>query len=229
MTVEVQYPGRASLMSALAEKVAEELQVALDAAGRATLAVPGGTTPAPFFEILRKAPLDWSKVIVLLTDERFVPESSDRSNTRLLKEALLRDKAAAASLVPFYQIADQPEDVLDHIRAGLDAALPIDVCVLGMGVDMHTASLFPGADLLEEALSMTAPIILPMRAPGAPEPRLTLTAPALLGARKIHVLITGEEKKHALALAMSDLDAIADAPVRLILRDGAEVTVHYAD
>ncbi|PCJ74597.1 MAG: 6-phosphogluconolactonase [Rhodobacteraceae bacterium] len=225
----LQYPDRETLMENIAEDVADQLSAAIDARGAATLAVPGGTTPAPFLELLSKADLDWSKVRVMLTDERFVPETSTRSNTRLLRETLLQNNAAAAQLVPFYKAADTPEEVLEDLIGAISAALPLDVCVLGMGADMHTASLFPEADRLAEGLDLDGTaVLLPMRAPGAAEPRLTLTAPVLRAARSIHILITGESKKTAFEAALIDGPAI-EAPIRVILDAPTQVDVHYAD
>lgn len=225
----LQYPDRQTLMENLAEDVAAQLRAAITARGRATLAVPGGATPRPFLELLSKEMLDWSRVSVMLTDERFVPETSGRSNTRLLRETLMQNEAAAATLIPFYMEADAPEDVLDKLAEGINAVLPLDVCVLGMGEDMHTASLFPGADRLTEGLDLnTAKTLLPMRAPNAPEPRLTLTAPVLRGAGYIHILITGEAKKTALEAALIE-GPVKDAPIRVILDAPTQVDVHYAD
>jgi 6-phosphogluconolactonase len=110
-------------------------------------------------------------VQVLLNDERWVPEDSPRSNTRLLRERLLVGRAAA-NLVALHLDAPEPEDRW----TGIAPHLPISVLLLGMGADMHTASLFPGADRLEEALAPGAPAVMALRAPGAPEPRITLTA-----------------------------------------------------
>ncbi|MEM7439025.1 MAG: 6-phosphogluconolactonase [Pseudomonadota bacterium] len=219
-----EYPDRTALFSGLATTVFDQLNTALGN-GPATLAVPGGTTPQPFFEQLRTMPLDWARVRVMLTDERFVPETSDRSNTRLLRETLLQDAAAASQYVPFYEPAPAPEDVLHLLTDRIQAALPLTVCVLGMGADMHTASLFPGADQLTQALSADAPPLLPMRAPGAAEPRLTLTLPVLQGAAHTHILITGAEKRAALDRAISETDT-KDAPVRGVL---SQATVHWAE
>jgi len=225
----LQYPDRETLMENIAEDVAEQLEAAISARGSATLAVPGGTTPAPFLALLSKVDLDWSKVRVMLTDERFVPETSERSNTRLLRETLLQNNAAAAQLVPFYREADTPEDVLDDLADAIKAALPLDVCVLGMGADMHTASLFPEADRLDEGLDLDGTaVLLPMRAPGAPEPRLTLTATVLRAARHIHILITGEDKKAAFEAALIEGPA-SEAPIRVVLDAPVQVDVHYAD
>ncbi|MCB6177309.1 6-phosphogluconolactonase [Rhodobacter sp. Har01] len=219
------YPDREMLHLSLANTIAGQLADYLRREGRATLSVPGGATPGPVFDILSGVDLDWPNVAVVLNDERWVPEDSPRSNTRLLRQRLLCGKAATARLIPLYQPgAAQPEDVLDALSQGLAPHLPISVLLLGMGFDMHTASLFPGADRLAEALSPQAPPLLPMRAEAAGEPRVTLTAPVLRGAINIHVLITGPEKRAAIERAASlPLD---QAPIRVIL-DQAEV--HWAE
>ncbi len=223
----MQYPDRAVLATDLAELVAGQLADAIEIFHKASLAVPGGTTPAAFLRALSEQDIAWEKVSVMLTDERFVAEDSPRSNTRLLKETLLQGKAAAATLVPLVAEGAAPEDVLDALMGKLNAALPLDVVVLGMGEDMHTASLFPGADKLAEALAEGAPTLLPMRAEGAGEPRLTLTAPVLRGAGAVHVLITGAAKLAALKRALLE-GPETEAPVRVVLaRDDTEI--HYAE
>jgi 6-phosphogluconolactonase len=212
------------LMLGLANVIAGQLADFLRRDGKATLSVPGGTTPGPIFDTLSGVDLDWANVAVVLNDERWVPESSDRSNTRLLRQRLIRGKAAQARLVPLYAPADQPEAMLAALEDGLRPYLPISVLLLGMGADMHTASLFPGADRLEEALSSSAPLLLPMRAEAAGEPRITLTAPVLRGAFHTHILITGPEKRAALERAQTLPPH--EAPVRAVL-DTA--TVHWAE
>ena len=192
--------------------------------GRASLSVPGGTTPGPIFDILSGVNLDWANVAVMLNDERWVGEDSPRSNTRLLKQRLLVNKAAAAQLIPLYAEASEPELMLKHLAEGIAPHLPLTVLLLGMGNDMHTASLFPGADLLAEALAANAPIVMALRAEAAGEPRITLTAPVLQEAQNIHILITGLEKRAAIEAA-AGLPAL-EAPVRVVL-DNA--TVHWAE
>jgi 6-phosphogluconolactonase len=218
------YPDREFLMLGLANTIAGQLADFLRREGKATLSVPGGTTPGPIFDTLSGVDLDWANVAVVLNDERWVPESSERSNTRLVRERLMRGRAAQARLVPLYAPADRPEEMLAALEDGLRPHLPISVLLLGMGADMHTASLFPGADRLEEALSASAPLLLPMRAEAAGEPRITLTAPVLRGAFNIHILITGDEKRAALERAMTLTPS--EAPVRAVL-DNA--TVHWAE
>lgn len=218
------YPDREMLMLGLANILAGQLADFLRRDGKATLSVPGGTTPGPIFDTLSGVDLDWANVAVVLNDERWVPESSERSNTRLLRDRLIRGRAAQARLVPLYAPAEDPEEALAALEDGLRPYLPISVLLLGMGADMHTASLFPGADRLEEALSSSAPILLPMRAEAAGEARITLTAPTLREAFNIHLLITGTEKREALDRAMTLTPM--EAPVRAVL-DNA--TVHWAE
>lgn len=220
----VEYPDADFLFLRLADRIAGELADFLRREGRASFCVPGGTTPGPIFDTLSGVDLDWANVSVFLNDERWVGEDSPRSNTRLLRERLLRDKAAAASLIPLYAPADQPEDRLEALAEGLRPHLPISVLLLGMGADMHTASLFPGADRLAEALAPDAPILMALRAEAAGEPRITLTAPVLRQAFRIHILIRGAEKRAALERAMTL--SPEEAPVRVVLD---HATVHWAE
>ena len=215
------YPDRGTLMRDLAELVADQLRAAHASNDRATLAVPGGTTPGPFLEALSEADLAWGDVRVMPTDERMVSETSPRSNARLIRETLLRGPAAAARFVDLY------EPILGARTSRVAAALPIDVLVLGMGADMHTASLFPGAPELAAALSPDAPALVEIHPPNQPEARLTLTAPVIRGASVIHVLITGEDKLAAIERAVAG-GPLAEAPVRVALTAPCPVTVHYA-
>lgn len=215
------YPDRGTLARSLAELVADQLRAALAGKGRATLAVPGGTTPAPFLEALSEADLDWSEVTVLPTDERMVPESSHRSNARLIRETLLVNAAAEASFVALH------EPLLGSLAERVEAVMPIDVTVLGMGEDMHAASLFPDAPELSAALAEDAPDVLEVRPASQAEARLTLTAQALRRSGVIHILITGPGKLAALEAALLD-GPVAEAPVRAVLSAPCPVTVHYA-
>lgn len=219
----IEYPDREVMFLDLANKIAGQLRTALDTEGRASFCVPGGTTPGPVFDTLSAVSLDWERVDVLLNDERWVPESSERSNTALLKRRLLTGKAANAHLVPLYRDVPTPEEGLADFMPAIESTLPLNVLLLGMGADMHTASLFPGADQLELGLSDAAPTLLAMRAPGAPEPRITLSAKALKTAISTHILITGAEKREALERSQK-LNEM-QAPVSAFL---SQATVHWA-
>lgn len=219
-----EYQDRDMLALDLANQIAGELGAALRQGGRVLFAVPGGTSPGPIFDVLSDVALDWSRVDVVLTDERWVPEDDPRSNTALVRKRLLTGKAAAASLLPLRADSDTPEEALDALSAGLKGHLPISVLLLGMGDDMHTASLFPGADRLADALASDAPVLMPMRAPGVPEPRITLTAPVLGGAMATHLLIFGPAKRAALQQA--ERLTPEEAPVSVVLD---QATVHWCD
>ncbi len=222
-----EYETRDDLMDALADRVATELEAAIAARGSAALALPGGTTPAPFLQALSEIDLDWAKVNVMLGDERFVAENSERSNTRLLKENLFRNEAARANFVPLITSLESPEASIAGASQAVNALMPIDVLVVGMGEDMHTASLFPDSPNLADALSADAPNLVVIHAENAGEPRISLSANALRAARNKHVLIVGEGKKLALEKAMAATSEEI-APIRTVLVSDAPATVHYA-
>ena len=217
------YPDRDMMFLDVADQLASELSGFLRNQDRVTFCVPGGSTPGPVFDVLCDLDLDWARVSVVLSDERWVDEGSVRSNTRLVRQRLLRGRASAATLVPLYAAGLRPEDRLAELTAGLLPHLPLSLLLLGMGDDMHIASLFPGADQLVGALAADAPPLMAMRAPGAPEPRVTLTAPVLAGAMSTHLLLTGADKRAALDRAQH-LDP-SHAPVRCVL---GHACVHWA-
>jgi 6-phosphogluconolactonase len=223
MTLE-EYPDREFLFLALADRIAGELSDFARRAGRAALAVPGGTTPGPVFDTLSGTGIDWGAVTVMLTDERCVPEGDARSNAGLVRRRLLRGAAAPAAFVPFWRDGLTPEDAAAAAGEAVAPHLPLSVALLGMGEDGHIASLFPGGDTLDAALAPGAPPVMAMRAPGTPEARLTLTAPVLAGAMAVHILILGQAKRDALDAARAR--PLAEAPVRAVL-DVA--TVHWAE
>ena len=212
----------------LAKMVAQELDDAIKKRRKATLAVPGGTTPGPFLTQLSLEDIDWSRITVTLTDERWVPATSERSNFALLQDKLGRNKARKAQFFPLYQDAQTPEEAYGDIESALSPYLPIDVCVVGMGEDMHTASLFPNAEGLDAALSEDSlRSLAPIRIANSGEMRLTLTAFAFNQARFHHVLIKGENKIRALEQAEQTL-SLRDAPIRLIFNQ-PHTTIHYTD
>jgi 6-phosphogluconolactonase len=209
------FEAREALAETLARDVADELARAIEAKGRATLAVSGGTTPKLFFEKLSVIDIPWGRVSVTLVDERQVPESSERSNARLVRDHLLQNKAAAARFVP---LVDNPD--AENIPA-------FDVAVLGMGNDGHTASFFPDGDTLAEAIDAeTRKRLIAITAPGAGEPRLTFTLPVLAQAGRLALHIEGAEKKQVLKQALAE-GPQEDMPVRAVLRGPAPVTLYW--
>ena len=218
------YLNAAEMMQSLAVQLADELSAALAQNGCATLAVPGGSTPGPLFDLLSQAELDWANVTVLLTDERWVPAYSPRSNSSLIKGRLLVNAAQDAGYVALFEPGCDPTAGAAILSDRVAPHLPIDVSVLGMGADMHTASLFPGAAELAWAQSAEAAAVVPMVPVGGDhEPRVTLSANALATAVCTHVLILGAEKKQALVRAQISLPA--EAPIAQFLPNA---TVHWS-
>ncbi|SPJ22400.1 6-phosphogluconolactonase [Palleronia abyssalis] len=216
----VEYADTEMMMMQLADKLASEISKSLAVHDHASLAVPGGSTPGPVFDTLSGANLHWDRVHVLLTDERMVPPDHERSNERLLHDRLLRDKAAAAQ---FIRLIPGAGVSMDDLTNRIAPELPLSILLLGMGSDMHCASLFPGSPQLADALSSKAPPVMQVDAPEGLEPRVTLTGPVLRGALSTHVVITGDEKRAAIEKAARLKPE--DAPIALVLGDA---TVHWA-
>lgn len=216
------------LAHALAGKVAAQLREAISARGNASLAVSGGTTPAKFFQALSNEKLDWSRVTVTLVDERFVEPSSPRSNQKLVEENLLRGPATAARFVPLYRSEPDAPDAIRKAAADLEKLpWPLDVVVLGMGTDGHTASFFPDAANLPDLLDPQSPDILKMvSAPSAGETRITLALPPIVSARSIVLHIEGASKREVLEVALAGRSA---PPVRAVFdHAGTPVEIFWA-
>jgi 6-phosphogluconolactonase len=214
----------------LAAQIATALRSALAARATALMAVPGGRTPAALFRALRGAALDWDRVRVTLTDERWVAHDDPASNAALVRRELLADAAAHAVFVPLYNAAPTAaEGAASSWRAIAGTGLPFDAVVLGMGEDGHFASLFPESPGIVQALDpAAAPGCVAMRAPSAPAERLSLNLAALAGTRQLNLLVTGAGKLSLLeSVAASPRGSAWPVAALLALRD-PEVEVLWA-
>ncbi|HCZ48820.1 MAG TPA: 6-phosphogluconolactonase [Gammaproteobacteria bacterium] len=219
---------------ALATAVAAQLDTALKARPRASLVVSGGRSPIGFFHALREMPLDWARVRVSLADERWLPPQHPDSNAHLVAEHLLQGAAAAAQFVPLWDGAPSPAPAIAERQQALGVLpRPFDAVVLGMGEDGHTASLFPGADTLEEALC--PPEERPCQwvsPPAAEHDRLTLTLPRLLATEHLILFFRGAEKRalYQRVLAEPDQPAVRlRYPVANVLfQQGTPVAVFWS-
>ena len=219
----IEHPDREALTLALAQDIADALGMALNTRDRAVLCLPGGSTPVPAFKALAAARLDWARVSVVPGDERWVPADHPRSNARLIRRNLIDEGASAAELVGLHDDMLDPVEGAAAAAARVGALLPLSVLLLGMGEDMHTASLFPGAAGLAAAMDSAAPAVVPITAPDG-EPRVTLSAAALLTAPEAFLMITGPDKRAALDRAATLTPE--EAPIRAFWKG---LIVHYAD
>ncbi|WP_374659752.1 6-phosphogluconolactonase [Phenylobacterium sp.] len=218
------YATSADLAQAAAQAVIAALKSALAERGAASLVGTGGRSPAPVYDLLAQArDVDWARVGVTLSDDRFVPISSPDSNERLVRERLLTDAAAKAVFTPISTAAENVEAAAEKVEVGVRALAPYDVMLLGMGEDGHVASLIPGSPVLDLGMDPAGTrfcLGIPAGVGSPPIARVTMTMPALLQARLILVLISGEKKKHIVeggsGLPVHALLDQAKAPVRIL-------------
>lgn len=221
---------RDELDDALANKVAKELIQAIAEKGKASLAVSGGSTPKGFFNKLSQFDLAWNKVTVTLADERWVDFESDASNTRLVHESLLQNKAEKAVFFHLKR-GEFTKDTLVELNAEAKMSiLPFDVLILGMGEDGHTASLFPCSDQIKQSLDESNPEALMKVVPKtAPNDRVTFTFSTLIQSKNIILHICGDNKKVVLDEANSGNDFF-EMPIRAFLQsENIQTQVYWAE
>jgi 6-phosphogluconolactonase len=234
MTInEHRFENREAMLAALYRAFVDDIEQTLSQQSTATLLLSGGSTPVPLYRSLATAKLDWSRIHVALVDERWVDAHGDASNERLLRDNLLVKHAAAAHFTAMKNDAASPFDGVQECNAayrGLPA--PYSLCLLGMGADGHTASLFPGATGLTEALAGKAhcAAIRAIRSAvtGDNLERMTMTPWSLLQSRKLILLITGNDKWDIYQRARNH-GASPDLPVSLFLEQTeAPVEVYWS-
>ena len=229
------------LAYALANRVAGQISQAIEQRGQAIIALSGGSTPKPLFENLSTLNIDWSKVVVTLVDERWVPMGHPLSNASFLLENLLHKLPEFPKFVPLFTIsaaALSPQLSLIPVlsdycqQTGSTHAHPagFDVVILGMGSDGHTASFFPDANSIEQLIDADNPdYLLTCSSPSTQVDRVTWSLPALLDTQFLALHITGREKKQVFETALSDSNA-CELPIRSVLfQDKRELQVFYAD
>ena len=225
MVTEHDFDDGAAAAAHLARRIEALLAAAIAQRGVAAIALSGGWSPRPVLEALSAVALDWSRVVVTLVDERWVAPDHADSNERLLRETLLQGAAAAARFVPMKNGAANAYAGQPECEAAF-AALPwpLDIVLLGMGEDGHTASLFPGAAELVEGLSTDA-LTLAVTPPAAPHQRMSMSAKAILSSRHIFLQIGGEAKKAVYDRAMAG-GPVEELPIRVaLLQDKVPVEV----
>lgn len=218
------------LCDVLAPRIAEVVRASVSARGGASMALAGGATPFPLYRRLANEPLDWSRVTLVPSDERWVGRDHGASNLRAIQAAFSEARPQLGPLVPDHP---GPEPSLDAGRATLARIdQPFDVCVLGMGSDGHFASLFPGEPQLrtaldpgdDESLVITRPDPLPEN---APFPRVSLTLSAIAASHYLVLLLRGEQKRQVLQSAQ-DEDPRRCPVAALLEQTGPLLEIHWS-
>lgn len=222
----IQYASRDDAARELALSIAGRLREAIAERGEASLVVSGGSSPKALFEYLASEELAWSRVTVIPSDERWVPVDDEQSNERLIRTTLLVGPAAEARFVGLYRDTDTPDAALDAVADDLaDVPRPLDVVLLGMGDDGHTASLFPHAPDIEACLEARGVCVAPTVGPPA---RLSLTLAYFTDAKSIDLLIFGDDKRDVFERAEQP-GPVAALPVRGVLHlERPTPRVHWA-
>ncbi len=233
MINEYRFSSRETLLDALYQDIESSLAQDLADHERVSLLLSGGSTPGPLYKRLSAVDLDWSRVSVSLVDERWVESDHSASNERLLRQTLLQNVAAKASFTRMKNSAQTPFMGEGQCQTQCDnLPEPYSVCLLGMGPDGHTASLFPHAKGLPQALDsqqLCAAIeASASEVTGEYVERMSLTPKAILRAKKLILLITGEDKWQVYQRARSAADVMA-TPVSVFLQQSdVDVDVYWA-
>jgi len=225
------YDDTDELADAVAGDVQFIIESAIDARGAAVIALPGGKTPVPIYAKLAQAKLDWKRVTIVPTDERIVPLGDPLSNVTMIGKAFIPKGARVKPIVPTatadYKAAGRSADALMQ-----DLHWPLDLVLLGVGGDGHTASIFPGVDY-DEALNGprerralgVMPDPLP---PEAPVARVSLSRSAIVTARAVMIAVTGKAKRTVIEQAISEGPS-SPYPIGRVLADvELPIDIHWA-
>jgi 6-phosphogluconolactonase len=227
-----EFPDRDALVRALTDVCRDAVVAAVEARGRANVALSGGSTPAPLYRALAAEAIDWCRVTLALVDERWVAPDHEASNERLARESFATALAAGATLATMNTTAASADEALGEVEARYRRLRPFDLIVLGMGVDGHAASWFPAAQGLAQALdpadgeTVAAVRAVGSAVAGAYVERMTLTRPAVAEARRGVLMLVGAEKRDAWARAAAPGPEAA-MPVRALWRDPAAALEAY--
>ena len=224
-----EFKERQLLDEALADNIANILTSAVKLNGKASIAVSGGSTPKGFFKALSQKSLPWQSITITLADERWVDIDSNDSNTKLVHENLLQNEAVKAKFFHLKQGQTLTEETLTDLNVATDQLLPLDVLILGMGEDGHTASLFPCSDEIDQGLSLDCPPLLSVVPKTAPHQRISFSFAALSQSKNTFLHISGESKKQVLDKALAGQN-IKEMPIRAFLQtDNVNTQVYWAE
>ncbi len=235
MVQEFIFENRESMQAALLETCLGLLEVSLDNQQQASLLVSGGSSPEPLYRQMADTDFAWENITVALVDERWVAGDHPKSNEAFVLRTLLTNNAASANFISMKNDAASAAEGVDECNQAYGKLpLPWSLCLLGMGSDGHTASLFPFAEGLDDALaSEAAPACVsimakPSEVTGDITERMSLSLAGILKAERIVLIITGEEKRQVYQQALAG-DDLAEMPVRAVLKQQkVPVDVYWA-
>lgn len=212
---EHHFKTRLEASTAAADRMAELLAYRLDNQGKASIIVSGGTSPRDCMTALAKAPLDWPRVQIALSDERWVPPDHEDSNERLVRESLLVGPAASAQMLPVYAEGVTPQQRCDTLQDPLPT-LPFACSLIGIGTDGHFASLFPDAEQLALGLDVeSGRLYIPVTTAASPHARISMTLAGISRSDEIVLLFFGDDKLEIYEQAKADAEAY---PLSRLLR-----------
>lgn len=213
-----EFEQRELLDESLADKVANILTAAVESKGKASIAVSGGSTPKGFFQALSKKKLAWQAITITLADERWVDITSNDSNTKLVHENLLQNEAVNANFFHLKQGDNLTDETLADLNvAAVQQLLPLDVLILGMGEDGHTASLFPCSDEITQCFAKDSEALIKVTPKSAPYQRISFSFASLSQSKNTFLHISGASKKQVLAAAIAGQEC-REMPIRAFLQ-----------
>lgn len=230
-----EYQNQDAVLEDLTATLSQTVNKLVSERGKASIALSGGSTPKALYQKLSQQTLPWQSVTVSLVDERWVDEIHPESNARLIKHTLIQNHASRAAFIGMKTSRSDAFAAADSLSGILARhILPLDLILLGMGLDGHTASFFPGAAGLESALSVDCRsvccAIQPLAKADGPAPyaRMTLSLNTILAAQQRFLFIRGKAKRRVLEEAFTP-GSISDLPVRAVLHDSQTLTeIYYA-
>lgn len=224
------FSARDEMVTSAVTQIAEAVKTAVAQRGTASLMLSGGSSPRPVYERLSEMDLPWDKVTIGLVDDRWIERGQAGSNETFLDETLLKGKAQSAKFIGLKTKDANPAAGIEASEAQLSAIpQPFDVCVMGMGLDGHTASWFPNSNGLKESLDpKKANTVIAIDARGCPvagdhPDRITLTLSAVMASKQIILMIPGAGKADVFKASADK--SVYDAPVKALRAAGERLTV----
>jgi len=233
-----------ALAEQLADRLVAQINQSIESTGIATMAVSGGSTPKPLFRTLAKREVDWSKLVLTLVDERWVPSGHELSNASFVQKHLLDDLPDTATFVPLYvenksvenknAVTDSLSEILNNycVATHSEPANPrnFDAVILGMGDDGHTASFFPDADNIADLVdAQNSNYLLSCESPSTQVQRITWSLPMLLNTSLLALHIT-EQKKRQVFNSATKAGSAHQLPIRsVIFQEHTPLNVYYSD